>query len=489
MRSNIGSVSKQFTAFAISLLAERGKLSLDDPVRKHIPELPAFDNTVTLRHLLTHTSGYRDFYSILSMAGRSVMKGDYIGHEELIEVIQRQPKLQNEPGAEFSYNNTGYGLLATVVERVADQPFRSWMKQNVFEPLGMSHTVVRANPFQIVTNSAQGYAPAEDGGYRNAPDLSAAMGAGAIYTTVRDLAEWIENLETAELGGKDVIRQMTTPYVLASGDTTNVGFGVVLDEHRGLQRIAHSGGDIAHRARLMYYPEIDAGIVTMSNNRTFAPAKISAKIAEAFLHENMKVEKTSAEIEKGDEPDPEHYNTEAFDALTGRYEFGKSLGNAVLTITRKNQSFFAQMTGQPKLKITPASDSTFKLHSVPGSITFHGNKTGTADSLTLHQSGTYLAHRLEEAAWEPSEEDLATYTGRYFSKELQTYYTLTAKGGQLLVQHRRLGKINLKPTQNDTFSGEFPVSEVTFTRNEEGTITGFAVANGRAQGVRFKKQR
>ncbi|MDZ7692158.1 MAG: serine hydrolase domain-containing protein [Balneolaceae bacterium] len=178
--SNIGSVSKQFTAFAIMLLAEQSKLSLDDPVREHIPELPAFDSTVTLRHLLTHTSGYREYLNTLALGGRRILEGDHISPEEVIDIVQRQPELQNAPGAEWNYNNTGYNLLSMVVDRVTDQTFPTWMEKNVFEPLGMSQTLVSSNRSQVVPRSAQGYTPAEDGGYRNALTLDAAMGAGGI---------------------------------------------------------------------------------------------------------------------------------------------------------------------------------------------------------------------------------------------------------------------------------------------------------------------
>jgi CubicO group peptidase (beta-lactamase class C family) len=185
-RSNIGSTSKQFTAFAVMLLVERGELSLDDDVREHIPELPDLGETVTVRNLLTHTSGYREFLNLLLMTGRRLDHGDFIDREELISIVQRQPALQNSPGTEFNYNNTAFGLAAVIVERISDLSFPEFMEENVFGPIGMTRTMVRPSPEHIVEGKAEGYTPG-DGTYREIGDLGGAIGAGGIYSTVGDL--------------------------------------------------------------------------------------------------------------------------------------------------------------------------------------------------------------------------------------------------------------------------------------------------------------
>src|SRR5687767_10869575 len=168
--TNIGSSTKQFTGFALALLASRGALSLSDDVRKHIPELKDFGKTITLRHLLTHTTGYREFINTLIIEGRQVLEGDYIAPDEVIKVINRQPTLQNEPGAEFNYNNSAFALATIVVERVTGRPFAEWMREEVFLPLGMTKTWVRANPGQIIPGRSNGYIPGE-GGFREVRDL------------------------------------------------------------------------------------------------------------------------------------------------------------------------------------------------------------------------------------------------------------------------------------------------------------------------------
>ena len=174
--TNIGSTSKQFTAFAIQLLEDQGKLSVDDDIRKYYPELPEFDQPVTLRHLLTHTSGYREFLNLLGMSGRDLSSP--LEREMLIRVVQNQPELQNVPGAEWNYNNTGFALLADLVERVTNTPFPEWMEKNVFQPLNMNNTQVRADQFQVIPGRSQGYTMSGKGEYQEVMDLGGAIGAG-----------------------------------------------------------------------------------------------------------------------------------------------------------------------------------------------------------------------------------------------------------------------------------------------------------------------
>ena len=484
--TNIGSTSKQFTAFAIALLAEQGKLSLDDDVRTHIPELPDFGQTITLRHMMTHTTGFREFLNAIALTGRQLGKGDYIDQNELIDVVKRQPALQNDPGAEWNYNNTAFGLLTMVVERVTSQSFPKWMKENVFDPLGMHSTMVRENPSTIIPNRSAGYLMNEHGQYTEAADLGGAMGAGGIYTTVGDLAKWMVNYHDPKIGSAALVDQMTTPYVLTTGDTTNYGLGLFIDEQGGLKRYQHGGADVAHRSMFMYFPEINSGVVALSNFGSFSnPA---TEIADLFFGDKM-MQETAVEVSQNESGDfdPARYNPEAFDDFAGRYALDAA-PQFIMSFMREGDQLFTQATGQPKFEIFPTSDSTFKLTVVEASMTFHREADGTVKSMTLHQNGNNRATRLEDAPWEPSEDEQATYAGRYFSEELETFYTVVASDSGLVLSQRRLGNINLTPSKVDVFGGGFPIGEITFTRDENQQLNGFTVSNGRTRGVRFDKQ-
>lgn len=489
-KNNIGSTSKQFTAFAILLLAERGDLSLDDDIRDHIPELPAFQDTVRIRHLLTHTSGYREFINALTLAGRRVDEGDFIGRYEVLDLIQRQPELQNEPGAEFNYNNSGFSLLTLVVERIAHQPFPEWMRENVFQPLGMEQTLVKAHPGQIVEDGSRGYVPAgeSDTGWREARDLGGSMGAGGIYATVGDLAEWMANFESHRVGPADAFQRMTTRNLLTDGDTTDYGLGLFVDEYRGLRRVHHGGADMAHRSMLVYFPEIDAGVLAQSNNATFNSGGMANDVAEAFFGHHMDPAEEADETAGQGEPfDPASYEPQRFDPLEGRYALAEA-PSFILSFFREGDTLWTQGTGQPKVRIQATSDSTFRLMTVDASVTFHRNPVGAADSLTLHQNGDHVAHKLEGETWEPSPEELAEYAGRYFSQELQTFYEIAVEDSTLVIQHRRYEEpLALTPEEPDHFAGSFPVGTAEFIRNDAGEVAAVEVGNGRTRGVRFEK--
>jgi CubicO group peptidase (beta-lactamase class C family) len=483
-RTNIGSTSKQFTAFAIALLADRGQLSLDDDVRTHIPELPDLGEVVRLRHLVGHTSGYREFLNALAIGGWRFSPLDHIDRDEILTVVQRQPALQNSPGAEYNYNNTGYALLALVVERVTGEPFRDWMRANVFEPLGMNATAIRGDPQRIVPNSAQGYGPVgEDGadGFREIFDIPSAMGAGGIYTTVGDLALWMRNLRTAELGGPALMERMTTRNVLTTGDTTSYAMGLIVSRSRGLGMVQHGGADAAHRSTFIYYPDLDAGLIVQSNHAEF-DGTIPGRIAEVFFGAHMEPREDSAVADMTF--DPALFDTETFDAYAGRYELEVQPG-FILTFWRDEDRLMAQATGQAAFELAPTSDSTFALSVVQASITFHRDEDGRVTSLTLHQNGDHIAHRLTDVETEAL--DLSPYVGRYYSAEFETFYDVVIEDDHLVVRHRRLPPMNLDHASDDVFTGSFPLARVEFDRDPDGRVTGLRASNGRARDILFRR--
>ena len=482
--SNIGSVSKQFTAFAIALLESRGELSLDDEVREHIPELPAFDQPVTLRNLLNHTGGYRELYNTMPIAG---WQGeDELAREEAIRIVQRQPALQTPPGSEYNYNNTGYILLATIVERVGGKPFPEWMQENVFGPLGMDHTTIKAEHGQVIPNSAQGYARDDDGNFRETRDLAASYGAGGIYTTVGDLAKWLRNFHDQTVGGPEVMARMVERGVLTSGDTIYYALGLGIGDRRGLRRIFHGGADVAHRAQLMYFPEIDAGVAVLSNNASFSGA-IAGKTADEFFAEHMTDE--TAEDEPEEEPEEGAavvVAAEVLDRYVGRYEAeGVPL---ILTYTRDGDRFYAQATGQPEIDLIALSDSVFEYDGVEATVTFHAEAEGPVQRATHYQGGQDLPlSRLPP--WAPTADMLEAYAGRYYSAELETFYALVVKDTALVAQHRRVeDDITLTPKSEDEFTGGvYFIREVEFVRSDDGAVTGFLLSNGRTRGVMFER--
>jgi CubicO group peptidase (beta-lactamase class C family) len=475
--TNIGSSSKQFTGFALALLASRGKLSLDDDVRKHIPELKDFGKKITVRHLLSHTTGYREFINTLIIEGRQVLEGDYIGPDEVIKVVNRQPTLQNEPGAEFNYNNSAFSLATIVVERVTGRPFHEWMREEVFLPLGMTKTWVRASPGQIIPGRSIGYIAGE-GGFREVRDLHASQGAGGIHTTPGDVAKWMGNLKTGKLGGPAVIKEMTTSFVLNSGAPSNYGYGVFLDTNRGMKRWQHGGNDVAHSSTFVYYPDLDEGYVVFSNYQG-VPGGIANVVADAFFGQHM----TPAQRPVANAASGADVPAATLRRYAGKYEM-TTLGGLLLNVELQSGQLRIQLPGQPALPLRSLSANSFEVVGAPARITFNTSAAGAVETLTFHQEGDHPGKRVAEER--PAAAELSSFAGRYFSEELETFYDLSVKDGQLVINHRRF-TAPLTRTDGDTFSGTLPVSQVIFRRDAQGNITGFEAGNGRARGIIFKK--
>jgi CubicO group peptidase (beta-lactamase class C family) len=472
--TNIGSSSKQFTGFALALLASRGKLSLDDDVRKHIPELKDFGKKITVRHLLTHTTGYREFINTLIIGGRQVLEGDYIAPDEVIKVINRQPALQNEVGGEFNYNNSAFSLATIVLERVTGRPFSEWMRDEVFLPLGMTRTWVRANPGQIIPGRSIGYIPGE-GGFREVRDLYASAGAGGVHTTPGDVAKWFRNLKTGELGGPAVIKELTTSFVLNDGKPSNYGYGVFLDSTRGVRRWQHGGNDVAHSSTFVYYPDLDAGYVVFSNYQG-VPGGIAGVVADAFFGQHMTPERQTASGSSVDVP------AATLRRYAGKYEM-TTLGGLLLAVELQGRQLQLQVPGQPALPLRPTSMTSFEVVGAPARITFNTAADSSVEGIIFEQGGQHPGRRVVEKA----SVDLTTFTGRYFSEELEAFYDLSVEKGQLVIRHIRFGPVPLTHTSGDTFSGTLPVSQVVFRRDAEGRVIGFDAGNGRARGIVFKK--
>ena len=421
------------------------------------------------------------------MSGRRLDHGDYIGRDELIDITQNQPALQNSPGSEWNYNNTAFGLAAVIVERTSGQRFHEFMADNVFGPLGMTRTVVRPTPEHIVEDRSIGYTPSEDG-FLEISDLGGAVGAGGIYSTVEDLQTWVENYANPKIGNAEIFEEMMTPYVLTDGEETGYGFGLSVDEQRGLKRIQHGGADVAHRSMLAYYPEINAGITVQSNHSGF-DSNIAFRIAGVFFEDEMDPEEEEGAAEAGDF-DPAAYDSEVFDDMVGRYALDAA-PEFILTFTREGATLYTQATGQSRLEIVPTSDSTFALSAVEASLTFHRDSDGEIEGATLNQNGQQQhATLLEEyETWEPTVEDLAAFEGRYFSEEIETFYTMVLEGEKLVMHQRRIGSSDLIPGNEDVFGGLGGELTMSFERDRNNQVIGFYLSNGRTRDVRFDRVR
>jgi CubicO group peptidase (beta-lactamase class C family) len=476
---HVASVSKEFTAFAIVLLASQGKLSLDDDIHKYLPELPDYGKKITLRHLIHHTSGLRDQWELLGMAGWRL--DDVITKQHILKVVSHQRELNFAPGDEFLYSNTGYTLLAVIVERVTGQSFRQFTQENIFKPLGMTTTHFHDDHEMIVKNRAYSYEAQAGGGFKLSALNYANAGATSLFTTVEDLARWIHNFDDGKVGGKALIEQMYQTGTLNNGKPISYAFGLDVGTYGGLRRIEHSGGDAGYRSHVLWFPEEQFGVAVLSNLASFNPSELAQQVAGLYLGDKLTPEKekktaeaVSAKLDPG-----------IYDRYTGKYALKDG---PVLEIIKENDRLFAQLAGRPKVEMTPESESKFFLKSAGVELVFEGIEKGKAGGFSLLAGDqTIPGKRLEPDTSKPA--DLAEYSGDYYSDELGTTYTIAVVNGELVAQHRRHEDIKLTATERDSFRGaQWFFQSVRFVRDNGGRVAGFRLSGSRVRNVRFDKR-
>lgn len=297
----IGSVSKQFTAAAVVLLEQDGAIALDDPVRRHIPELPDYGPEFTIRRLLTHTSGVRDYLVLMDLAG---LRGDdYYTDDQVMALLARQPSTNFEPGSEFLYSNSGYFLLSQIVKRATGRTLAEYARAQIFEPLGMRDTHFHDDHTRIVPDRATGYAPLESGDGadddaagadgRVSPDWRISVttlpmiGDGGVFTTVEDLALWDRNFDQSTVGGPAFVESMLRRGVLTGGDTLTYALGLGHGTQRGLPVVAHGGAFVGYRAASLRYPGQGVSVYTLCNRADANPSRLAGQVGAALLADRM----------------------------------------------------------------------------------------------------------------------------------------------------------------------------------------------------------
>ena len=293
---DIASVSKQFAAFTIATLAHEGKLSLDDDIRGHLPDVPDFGDTITIRHLLHHTSGLRDWVQSLVIAG--VAMEDVISFKHILKMARHQKALNFEPGAAYLYSNTGYNLLAEIVERVTGDSFREWTNAHIFKPLAMTNSHFHDDHQMILKNRAYSYQATENGGFKHAVNNTTALGSSSLYSTVEDLAKWTLNFDNTQIGEQIVIDQMHERGVLNNGEQISYAFGLNIGEYRGLKTVGHSGSWRGFQSHLIRFPEQKFGVVILCNLDTFNPLHLAEKVADLYLADVLAPVEAASKPEK-----------------------------------------------------------------------------------------------------------------------------------------------------------------------------------------------
>jgi CubicO group peptidase (beta-lactamase class C family) len=391
---HIASVSKQFTAFAILLLEEQGKLSLDDDVRKYIPELHDFGKTITLRHLATHTSGLREQQYLLGMSGWR--DDDITTDEDVFRLILKQKELNFSPGEKYDYSNTGYTLLAQVISRISNMRFSEFMNQNIFIPLKMKNTQFKDDYEKIIPNRA--YAYHKDGSeYKKSIMNNACVGASNLCTTIEDLTLWSINFTNNIVGSPDIFNKMTSVTKLNNGDSINVGLGLYPYNYRGLKEVGSEGFDFGFRAYLSRFPDQNFSVIILTNDgRAIFPFSLIVKIADICLKhqftEPYKNDDTYTFKTQKDSIDFK-YNTEQLKEFSGLY-YSEEL-EINYKIESKNDGLEISQTRIGILEIHPISKDVFQDNGEWDYSKFRFIRNNKNEVFEMRFSGTYGVSNLK----------------------------------------------------------------------------------------------
>lgn len=464
----VGSISKQFTAFSIALLAQDGKLSLDDDIRKYLPEMPDFGKTITIAHLIHHSSGLREQGQLLYLAGwRS---DDMMTEADMLAVAAKQRGLNFAPGTETLYNNLGYTLLAVIVKRVSGKPLTVFARERIFQPLGMTDTHFQDDHTEIVRRRTAGYQAHQDGGWRISIPASDYYGPTGLFTTVGDLLKWQDNFIHARVGGQALVASMQTSAISDAGVASGYGSGVFVRSQRGLRTVGHDGVHAGYRADAVSFPDQRLAIVTLCNGATIAPPELTQKIAAVYLGDRMTPVAPAVKV-----PEPE------LSTLAGVY--WSSLTDEVVRVEVKDGSLRPTGASTP---LEPLGNGLFRLGET-ARWRFDASADDVLKAPELRIWDVWPTPRIFTRVNElvPSASALASFAGRYRIDEVDMTYTVLMADGKLTMRWPRQTDLVLESVGGDRFvSGAWTV---TFTRSASGAVDGLTLTARRLRRMRAER--
>jgi len=470
-RFELASVSKPFTGFAVLLLEEEGRLSLDDPIQKHLPELPDYGAPVTVADLLHHTSGLSDWVDVLPYAGRDIRVGFDI--DDLIDLVARQRVLEFTPGSKWSYSNTNYALLAEIAARATGRPFGEWMAEHVFAPLGMDDTSIPANGACVLPRRAQAYRRGPDGERtRSLVEHFEIPGPAHAFSTLDDMALWADNLCTGRVGGRDLLERMFAKPLLDTGERSFSGGGVGVFEFRGARTVGHSGQTGGFKSELLVCPDLGVGIVVLANDRSAPAADIAHRVLGLYLGDRLAPPAEAAAEAAGAAADEEpapfiDMDPADWTPFLGGYRLAAD-PSVLVAVVREGDWLVGALVGEGLDFFRPVSPAVFENRNRNCRVAFVEDGGAVARAEIVLNGHAMTARRValpDDASWRDG------FAGFYHSDELRCAWQIVGEGGGLAV--RRVGgeDRSLHPADRDVLAGGIGI--LTFRRDGDGRITGF----------------
>ena len=457
-----GSVAKQFTAAALILLQQEGKLSLDDPVKKYIPELPDYGSPLTIRHLLNHTSGIRDWGTVMSLTAAG--RGNRVINQDLaLDVITHQRALDFTPGSEYSYSNSGYNLAAIIVERVSKQKFPAFVEERLFKPLGMKNSSWRDDFQRIVPGRAQAYSRQGNGPWRLDMPFMNVYGNGGMLTTVGDWMKWNAMLDSQSLGAP-LVNALETRGVLNDGRKIAYALGLTVDKYKGLKDVSHGGSTAGYQTFLARYPDNKVSIGVMCNGTSPGAGGIAANITDEIFGPYPESSKT----------EPAKVSEDELKKFVGIWRNEKTHAPARFVI----ENGVSRWSGA---RVLPMGGGQFTAGGNQLKFTFDGN--GTPMSAVTVDSDGEVRRFIPEKEWTPTPEDLASFKGDWFSEEAGATLTFAVDADKAFMKQRPSMSLPMQPIYKDHFAVQGYV--VWFTREKNGQVNGMHVGASRMRDMPF----
>lgn len=492
---HVASMSKQFTAASIVLLAQQGKLSLDDDVRKYIPELPDFGQKITIRNLVHHTSGLRDQWALLELAGWRYSR-DLITNEDVMSVMTHQKELNFKPGERHVYCNTGYTLMGLIVKRVSGLSLREFTTKSIFEPLGMTRTHFRDDHAEILKHDAVGYEQEPGKPLEISITNFDTVGATSLHTTVEDLQRWDENFYHPKVGGEAFVQQMLERGKLNNGEQLDYAFGLVLEKYKGLPTVGHGGADAGYRSDMTRFPEQHFSVAVLCNSAGTFPGALAQQVADIVLAKEINAAE-AATPPKEKEAVAKSAGTAASVVVTAEQMAGftglywNREDDAFERIFLKDGKLQGDVGGMEGLVLKSFAESRFHIADKPwgDQVEIHFVAPSGDKPRRMEQSfggGKPDVFDATEAV-SPSGAELSEYAGAYVSEEIDPVYRIALEGGKLSLVRLKHKADALRPAVRDVFTGE--IGTVRFTRDPgNGHVSGFVLNAGRIQNFHFTKR-
>lgn len=487
----ICSVSKQFTAMCIAILSEKRLLSLDDGIRKYVPELPEYTEQITIRQLIHQVSGIRDytFLFILSVLTMNQRIFDNIMKDDVLEMLARQKKLVFTPGDRYEYSNSNYFLLGLIVERVSGKSLRTFADESIFKPLGMQNTHYHDDSKMIVTNRAYGYAPKDDDGYELSISNCEVVGDGCVFTTINDLLLWDSNFYNNTLpGGNNLIATIETGGRLNDGDSHNYAFGLYRSKYKGLTCLDHGGSWVGFVAYMRRFPEQKFSVIVLGNHSLFPARQLANQIVDLFLESHLEKQEPAKKPKEGKLEEADIISKKVLDKIVGLYA---TPGSNLIEISRVDSNLSVQIKGMKDTSTSYKQVSKTRFHPLGGYI----QNILEIDNLKSYRLGsvsqdgslsvwTRISDRL-------TTDDMSNYTGYYYSREFdKTFWIKQTDEGTLMIRAQTSWSEEYELHKLDEDKLIFPLAQIKFTRSRQGVITGFVFhAKYGIHDIRFKKRK